>query len=58
MRAWHRLVTQQAINALTIQEQVEKKEFPPEEDYCVQLHVVDDNLECSFFGGGVSDALG
>jgi hypothetical protein len=28
---------------------VEKKEFPSEEDYGVQLHVVDYNLECSFF---------
>jgi hypothetical protein len=30
---------------------VEKKEFPSEEDYGVQLHVVDYNLECSFFLG-------
>jgi len=30
---------------------VEKKEFPLEEDYGVQLHVVDYNLECSFFLG-------
>jgi hypothetical protein len=28
---------------------LEKKEFPLEEDYGVQLHVVDYNLECSFF---------
>ena len=28
--------------------QMEKKEFPLEEDYCVRLHVVDENLECNF----------
>ena len=34
--------------------QVEKKEFPSEEDYCVRLHVVDDNmLECSFFSSAL-----
>ena len=34
---------------LYLSRQVEKKEFPLEEDYGVQLHVVDYNLECSFF---------
>jgi len=34
---------------LYLSRQVEKKEFPSEEDYGVQLHVVDYNLECSFF---------
>ena len=28
---------------------VEKKDLPSEEDYGLQLHVVDYNLECSFF---------
>ena len=34
---------------LYLSRQVEKKEFPLEEDYSAQLHVVDYNLECSFF---------
>ncbi len=34
---------------LYLSRQVEKEELPPEEDYGVQLHVVDYNLECSFF---------
>jgi len=34
---------------LYLSRQVEKKELPSKEDYGVQLHVVDYNLECSFF---------
>ncbi len=34
---------------LYLSRQVEKKELPSKEDYGVQQHVVDYNLECSFF---------
>ena len=37
---------------LYLSRQVETKELPSEEDYGVQLHVVDYNLECSFFFDG------
>ncbi len=39
-RLWH---------FLNLSRQVENKEFTLEEDYGVQLDVVDYNLECSFF---------